>query len=72
MSHPKMLQGTCRIDGFELGDLARVKQKKGKLGPTIWEITYLDPDSPACLVREHGTNYAEQRFDTSLLQKVAK
>ncbi len=54
---------------FRVGDKVRIKQRKDKLGPTLWEITELLPPT-GCMMREAGTNYASQQFDTSLLKKV--
>jgi hypothetical protein len=56
---------------LKVGDKVRVKQGKSGVGETLWEITRVLPDlHAACFIREAGTNYAEQRFDTSLLIKA--
>ena len=55
---------------FKVGDRVRVKQLKGKLGPTLWEITEMLPGM-GCMIKEvHDTiDYAPQHFDVSLLVK---
>ena len=54
-----------------VGDHCRIVGTNGKLGPTVWEITAVGTQG-ACLIKEAGTQYAEQSFVLSLLQKVAK
>lgn len=54
---------------FGVGDKVRVKTGKNKVGETLWEITRVQSAGRVTdvWIREAGTNYAEQRFDTSLL-----
>lgn len=54
---------------FGVGDKVRVKTGKKTVGETLWEITRVQSAGRVTdvWIREAGTNYAEQRFDTSLL-----
>ncbi len=53
---------------LRVGDKCRVKQLLGGLGDTLWEVT--EVDGFYVRIREFGTCYASQEFDTSLLEKV--
>jgi hypothetical protein len=50
---------------FAEGNQVYVKTASGH-DDTLYVITKLMPPF-GCMIREHGTDYAEQRFDTSLL-----
>ena len=61
------MKAKLRVD-----DHARVIQSDGTLGPTLYVVTHVG-ERGACFIREAGNpRAAEQRFDTSLLQRVER
>ncbi len=57
---------------IRVGDLVRVRQFGGGLGPSRYEVTKIGPRF-ACKIRQwpgpmRGGSYAEQDFDLSMLQ----
>ena len=55
---------------LKVGDLCRVVQATGKLGPTLYIVDWIG-DRGRCRIKEHGTDNKPQDFDTSLLENVS-
>jgi hypothetical protein len=60
---------------LKVGDWVQVRQYGGKLGPTRYEVTFVDPDRLfVARIRElrkpgQTKDYAEQAIDTTLLRR---
>jgi len=53
---------------YAVGDKVRILHAGGKtVSDTVWEITDLFGGF-RCLIKEAGTDYAEQAFDTSMIR----
>jgi hypothetical protein len=65
----------ARKTKLKVGDLCRVLQSTGALGPTLFIVDYVgeEPYQNRCVIREAGNPLAGgQEFDLSCLAKVQR